>query len=65
MNPREPLYQVNREPLKFRGEVLLREFDRTLQLFTDPGLLLLEQIGTQGQEVRRRLEYWIRDFQIE
>jgi hypothetical protein len=56
---------MGREPLEFRGEGLFSEFDGILEPLTHPGLLLLVDLRVQAHEVRRRLDGWIRDFQIE
>jgi hypothetical protein len=61
----EAFVQMSREPLEFRSEGLFSEFDGILEPLTHPGLLLLVDLRVQAHEVRRRLDGWIRDFQIE
>jgi len=43
---------------------LLRELDGTLESLSDSGLLCLIHVGVQSHEIVRRLDGWIRDFQI-
>ena len=53
------------EPLEFPGKSLLGQLDGTLEAFTDSGLFSLEDTGVQCDEVVRRLDRRVGDFQVE
>ena len=65
MEPGESFREMGSQALQFRGESLLGQLDGILEPLTHPGLLLLVDLRVQAHEVRRRLDGWIRDFQIE